>query len=99
MLVRGEAGSAEAGTWVVFSGWVQDGRVSHLEAQVFGCPDTRLACDRVVHVLAGGGRAQISGLDPLALGQTLGIPLAKAGRLLIIQDALRNCLADWDNGS
>ena len=99
MLVRGEAGSAEAGTWVVFSGWVQDGRVSHLEAQVFGCPDTRLACDRVVHLLAGGGRAQISGLDPLALGQTLGIPLAKAGRLLIIQDALRNCLADWDNGS
>jgi len=98
LLVRGEAGSAESGTWVVFSGWVQDARISRLEAQVFGCPDTRLACDRVIQLLTGAGRAQFSSLDPLTLGQTLGIPVAKAGRLLIIQDALRNCLADWDNG-
>jgi len=98
LLVRGEAGSTEAGTWVVFSGWVQDTRVSHLEAQVFGCPDTQAACDQVVQLLTGGGRARFSGLEPLALGQALGIPVAKAGRLLIIQDALRNCLADWDNG-
>ncbi len=98
LLARGEAGSTEAGTWVVFSAWVQDARVSRLEAQVFGCPDTRLACDRVVQMLTGGGRAQFSSFDPLALGQTLGFPVAKSGRLLIIQDALRNCLADWDNG-
>jgi cysteine desulfurase len=97
LLARGEAGSIEAGTWVVFTARVRDARVARLDVQVYGCPHTRAACDRVVQLLTGGNRLELGNLEPLALGAALGIPVEKTGRLLIIQDALRNCLADWDN--
>ena len=97
VLVRGEAGSVEVGTWVVFDARVRDGRVTRLASQVFGCPDTQAACDRAANLLTGGPVASLGTLEPLALGADLGIPTEKSARLLIIQDALRNCLADWDN--
>jgi len=98
VLARGEAGDEEAGTRVVFTARVRDGRVAGLRAWVFGCPHTRAACDRVVQQLTGAPVAALGQLDPRELGADLEIPAEKAGRLLIIQDALRNCLADWDNG-
>jgi hypothetical protein len=98
LLARGEAGSLEAGTWVVFTAWVRDARVTRLDVQVYGCPHTQAACDRAVQLLTGGHPAELGSLEPLALGAALEIPPEKTGRLLIIQDALRNCLADWDNG-
>jgi len=98
LLARGEAGSEEGGTWVVCTARVLDGRVADLDLRVFGCPHTRAACDRAVQLLTGAPVAELARLDPLALLAALEIPPEKAGRLLIIQDALRNCLADWDNG-
>ncbi|MBL8199396.1 MAG: aminotransferase class V-fold PLP-dependent enzyme [Chromatiales bacterium] len=97
LLARGEAGSEEAGTRVVFAARVREGRVASLEARVFGCPHTRAACDRAVQLLTGAAVAELGRLEPRLLGADLGIPPEKAGRLLVIQDALRNCLADWDN--
>ena len=96
-LARGEAGSEAAGTWVAFDAEVRDGRIARLEPRVFGCPDTRRACERVVELLAGAPVGELGTVDPLSLSEELRIPTEKAGRLLIIQDALRNCLADWDN--
>jgi hypothetical protein len=98
VLARGEAGSADLGTWVVVTTRVHDGRVDQLDIRVFGCPDTRAACVASIPRLTGAPVGALADLDPLALGQELGIAPEKAGRLLIIQDALRNCLADWDNG-
>jgi hypothetical protein len=97
LCVRGEAGSVEAGTWVVFTARVRGARVIRLDAQVYGCPHTQAACDRVVQLLTGGNRPELGNLELLALGRALNIPAERATRLLIIQDALRNCLADWDN--
>ena len=89
----------EAGTWVVFTARVRDGRVARLDARVYGCPHTRAACDRVGPAADRRHRCRNwAAWSPWPLGADLGIPPEKAGRLLIIQDALRNCLADWDNG-
>ena len=88
----------EAGTWVRVTAAVRDGRVDRLDVRVYGCPHTMAACDRAVQLLTGGTAAGLGSLDPLVLGAELEIPVEKTGRLLIIQDALRNCLADWDNG-
>ena len=98
VLARGEAGSVEAGTWVVITAGIRGERVHQLEARVYGCPHTMAACDHVVQQLTGGTAAGLGALDPLALAAALEIPVEKTSRLLIIQDALRNCLADWDNG-
>lgn len=95
--VWGEAGSLEGGTWVVFRGRVWEGRIGALTAQIYGCPHTVAVCDRAVALLTGARVAEFGTLDPLTLQTALQIPREKAGRLLIIQDALRNCLADWDN--
>lgn len=97
VLVRGEAGSEEAGTRVVFAAGVRAGRLDWLEFRLFGCPHTRLACAQAVQLLTGAPMAELGRLELEALGAGLEIPVEKAGRLLIIQDALRNCLADWDN--
>jgi cysteine desulfurase len=97
VLARGEAGSIEAGTWVVITACIRDERVERLDARVYGCPHTMAASDRLVQLLTGGTAAGLGTVDPLALGAALEIPVEKTGRLLIIQDALRNCLADWDN--
>lgn len=99
VLVRGEAGTAETGTWVAFTAWIAaDGGIRQLQAQVHGCPDTRRAADRVVADLSGGPVTDLGTVDPRLLVTTLDIPVEKLGRLLVVQDALRNCLADWDNG-
>ena len=96
-LVHGEAGSEEAGTWVVVTAGVRDGQVASLEARVYGCPATMAACDLALGLLRGGPVTALGTLETAALSHPLGIPAAKSGCLLIIQDALRNCLADWDN--
>ncbi len=98
VLVRGEAGTADTGTWVVFTAGIAAGRVVQLDVQVYGCPDTRRAAARVVADLEGGPVAALADPDPRQLADALQIPVEKLGRLLIIQDALRKCLADWDNG-
>jgi hypothetical protein len=87
----------EAGTWVVVTACIRGDRVHELQAWVYGCPHTMAACDHVLQQLTGGTAAGLATLDPLALAAALDIPVEKTGRLLIIQDALRNCLADWDN--
>ncbi|MEO7387129.1 MAG: aminotransferase class V-fold PLP-dependent enzyme [Gammaproteobacteria bacterium] len=97
VLARGEAGSPEAGTWVVFGASIRKGRVARLEFRIFGCPHTRAACEQVVERLTGRPVTDLGRIEPLQIRADLGIPPEKTGRLLIIQDALRNCLADWDN--
>lgn len=96
-VLRGRAGGPEAGTWVAVAIPVTAGQLGAPEFRVFGCPDVRRACAELTRRLAGAGVASLGGQDLVALGRELRLPPAKAGRLLIVQDALRNCLADWEN--
>jgi cysteine desulfurase len=97
-LIRGTAGSAEAGTWVAVAARVEAGRLGPPDFRVFGCPDVRATCAALARQLAGQPVAALAGTNPLAVAAGLGVARAKAGRLLVVQDALRNCLADWENG-
>jgi hypothetical protein len=97
-LARGQAGSAEAGTWVVVGVRIQAGRLGRAAFRVFGCPDVRATCAALADKLAGQAPAALATADPVAVASALGVPRQKASRLLIVQDALRNCLADWENG-
>ena len=94
---RGEAGSAEQGTWVVFHARIDRETVAALTFEAFGCPHTIAACSLMTELLTGLAVREASGFEPASLRERLGIPVEKTGRLLIVQDALRNCFADWDN--
>lgn len=96
--VRGEAGSPEQGAWVVFEARIDAGRAVALAWQAWGCPHTIAACSLAAETLTGSTVADLLAFDPLSLRAPLDVPAVKTGRLLIIQDALHNCLAAWDNG-
>lgn len=98
-LIRGTAGSAESGTWVAVAVRVEAGRLGTPEFRVFGCPAVRATCAALSRQLAGQPVAALAATDPLAVAAGFGVPREKAGRLLVVQDALRNCLADWENMS
>ena len=93
---RGEAGSRAKGTWIVIEACIDGGRVDRVAFQAFGCPHTIAACSRATELLAGGAAGCLARFDPSVLAAELSIPPEKLGSLLILQDALRNCFADWD---
>jgi hypothetical protein len=96
--LRGEAGSAAQGCWAVFSVRPEAGLARSVNFLVYGCPHSIAACSRAAAELTGQPLAGIASYDPLPLREALGIPPEKTGRLLIIQDALRKCMAGWENG-
>lgn len=98
MPVQGEGGSVEQGALLRFQLRVAAGRVVALAWQAWGCPHTIAACSLAAEMLDGCTRTELEAFDPLALRAPLAVPAEKTGRLLIIQDALRKCLAAWDNG-
>jgi NifU-like protein involved in Fe-S cluster formation len=93
---RGEAGSAARGTRVVFEAEVAAGRVRRLSFRAYGCPYVIAACSRVTELLADAPVAALARFDPAELAAELELPPEKLGSLLVVQDALRNCAADWD---
>jgi cysteine desulfurase len=87
----GEAGSIAAGTWVRFAIACDGGRVTNARYKVYGCPHTvaaaawfaeRMRGERLEDMLTGGVQAA---------AQALQVPVEKLGRLLVIEDALRDC--------
>lgn len=98
VLLQGEGGSVAQGALVRFQLRVAAGRVVALAWQAWACPHTIAACSLAAEMLEGCSRAELEAFDPLALRTPLAVPTEKTGRLLIVQDALRKCLAAWDNG-
>ena len=99
-VIRGEAGSQEEGTWVIVEARVaaQDPpRLGEVAFRVYGCPHTLAAVSLAAESLEGQPVGTLVALEPAVLARALEIPATKAGRLLVLQDALRNCFADWDN--
>jgi len=107
-VVRGEAGREALGTRVRFALELAEGRVGAVRYRAYGCPHTLAACEWLARQLEGrafavgafaGGAFAGGALDALGVGtplewvERLGLPQAKLGRLLVIEDALRAALA------
>ena len=94
-LVTGEAGSPAQEAWVRFHLLVEGDAVKAARFQAYGCPHTLAAASWLTERLPGRQR------DPLVIGEprewarTLEVPVEKLGRLLIVEDALRECLQHW----
>jgi hypothetical protein len=77
---------------------VQEGRIAAVRYRAYGCPHTLAACEWLARQLEGraftGGALEAPGVgSPLAWSERLGLPPAKLGRLLVIEDALQAALA------
>src|ERR1700685_4637775 len=82
----GEAGREQRGTRVRFMLHLDGERLLEVRYRAYGCPYTLAACEWLATLLERGGRDSIGG--PADWAQQLGIPPAKLGRLLVVEDAL-----------
>jgi hypothetical protein len=87
-VVRGEAGREALGTRVCFALRLVEGRVEAVRYRAYGCPHTLAACEWLARQLEAGHEVG----SPLQWSERLGLPTAKLGRLLVIEDALRAAL-------
>jgi len=93
--VSGEAGGRGQETWVRFHLVVAGGTVKEARFQAFACPHTTEVAAWLCGELPGRTREQLIPGTPSGWAQALGVPAEKLGRLLVVEDALRACLAHW----
>jgi NifU-like protein involved in Fe-S cluster formation len=91
-VVGGEAGREALGTRVRFSLRIADERLLEVRYRAYGCPHTLATCEWLARSLEGRRLDALGMGDPIQWAQRLGVPAAKLGRLLVIEDALRAAL-------
>jgi len=94
-LISGEAGGPGEDTWVRFHLLTAGDTVKDARYQAFACPHTMDAASWLCEQLRGRTRSTLIPGTPAAWGAARGIPVEKLGRLLVVEDALRQCLAHW----
>jgi len=93
--VTGEAGGAGQEVWVRFRLHVQDGIVKNALFKAYGCPHTLAVAAWVSERLRGRSRAGLAPGTPAEWAETLAVPVSKLGRLLVVEDALADCVRHW----
>lgn len=106
-LLCGEAGRIEHGTRVRFTLSIAGRGVRQARYRAYGCPYTLACCEWLARRLCDAQLPADPGVpaaerltaavgEPAAWAAALGIPPARLGRLLVIEDALRAALSTDD---
>jgi cysteine desulfurase len=93
--VTGEAGGPDEETWVRFRLRTAGDIVKDARFQALGCPHTLDAADWICQQLPGRSRAMLAPGTAADWALARSVPVEKLGRLLVIEDALRECLSHW----
>ena len=88
-----EAVAPERGAWLEVMARVEAGTVVEARFRAWGCPHFIAACELAVARLEGRPPGEAVQFEPAALARELGVPAGKLGRLLVIEDALRDLAA------
>jgi cysteine desulfurase len=91
----GEAGQETGEAWVRLQLRVTDDTVIEARFQALGCPHTLATASWLTGQLTGRKRSEAQPGPPAVWARTLGVPVEKLGRLLIIEDALHAALQHW----
>jgi NifU-like protein involved in Fe-S cluster formation len=91
----GDAGDVEQGARVEFEFQVEEGRVARARFRAFGCPHLVSAASWVTDRLRGARRDEVAAWDWREAADALEVPPAKFGRLLTVQDAVRDAARNW----
>ena len=87
----GRAGSEQQGALICIGTDVTDGLLRNVGFRAFACPHIIAACNAVADSLEGSPPEALLAVDALQLQAKFGIPVEKAGKLLILKDAARAC--------
>jgi cysteine desulfurase len=94
-IVKGEAGSPAREAWIRFHLATEGDAVKEARFQAYGCPHTLAVTAWVTERLARRRRGDLVPGTPHEWMTTLDVPVEKLGRLLIVEDALLDCLQHW----
>ena len=83
----------ERGAWLEVAARVVEGVVADARFRAWGCPHFIAACELAVAGLPGRALSEAGRVEAVALARELGVPAGKLGRLLVIEDALRDLAA------
>ena len=90
-LVSGEAEDRTLNVWVRFQLQVLNGAIHAVRYNVYGCPHTIAAAEWTAEWLEGRPARALGELSMRARLETLGVPVEKLGKLLLMEDALAEC--------
>ncbi len=96
-MFTGLAGDRSVGTQIEFQALIPAGTIDEIAFRAFGCPHSIAACSLATERLTGQPAEALMKLAPGDLARALDVPVEKAGRLLLVQDALHQCFIAWDN--
>jgi NifU-like protein involved in Fe-S cluster formation len=94
-VVTGRAGDREQAVQVEFDVRVDAGRVAEARFRAFGCPHCIAAASWLTERLHHGRRSDLEQWDWREAAEALEVPPAKYGRLLTLQDAVRDLAWNW----
>jgi len=94
-VASGEAGGPGQETWVRFHLAVANDIVKAARFKAYGCPHTVEVAQWLTDRLPGRRRDEGVPGNPAEWAQTLGVPVDRLGRLLVVEDALLACFARW----
>lgn len=86
--IHGAGGSLAAGIRVEFAAELSGGRLQKVGFRAFACPHIIACCNWLAEQLEGQAPDALCDLQVPALRQKFDIPVEKAGKLLILKDAL-----------
>src|SRR5262245_25594603 len=85
-ILRTRAGSRAAGAEVALSFQVKAGLIAEVRFQAFGCPHFLAAASLATQELRGRPLPELTAWRATPIGERLGFPVEKRGRLLILED-------------
>ncbi len=89
----GQAGERRLGAEVIVSLRHSGGRIVDLRCQVYGCPYLIAAASCLAEAARGAALEEIARWQWRATAERLDVPVTRYGRLLVLEDALKACLA------
>jgi cysteine desulfurase len=95
VVLTGEAGGPGQDTWVRFHLSIAGDIVKSARFKAYGCPHTLNVAQWLTDRLAGRRRDEGVPGNPAGWAETLGVPVERLGRLLVVEDALLACFARW----
>lgn len=93
--VVGRAGDREQGAEVRLEFGLEECRVVDARFRAFGCPYFIAAASWLCDRLRGTDRAGLEGWDWREVADALEVPPARFGRLITLQDAVRDAARNW----
>ena len=79
----------DQGISVELSASLVAGRLDKLRYRIRGCPHSMAACEAICREYEGAAPAKLFDFSAVELMQTLAVPAAKSGRILALEDTVR----------